>query len=160
MFSEQQAWVADGKLDGGAANWHADNTYRPQPPVGALLQAHAGADMILVNYKGNAPALVDIVGGHVDLVFNGLTSATALIRGGKLRPIGVTSLARASAMPEVPTLDEQGLKGFLAVAWNGVNAPARTPKNIIDKISADMLKLTKTPELIEPFRLSRFMEEK
>ena len=105
--------------------------------------------MVHIPYKGNAPALVDIVGGHVDLVFNGLTSATALIRGGKLRPIGVTSLARASAMPEVPTLDEQGLKGFLAVAWNGVNAPARTPKNIIDKISADMLKLTKTPELIE-----------
>ena len=112
----------------------------------------AGVKMVHIPYKGNAPALVDLVGGHVDAVFNGLTSAIPLIRSGKLRALGMTSLARASAMPDVPTLDEQGLKGFLAVAWNGLTAPARTPKEVINKINADVLKLVKTPELMEKLK--------
>jgi len=105
--------------------------------------------MVHIPYKGNAPALVDLAGGHVDVVFNGLTSAIPLIRGGKLRAVGMTSLKRAGAMPDVPTLDEQGLKGFLAVAWNGLTAPARTPRDVINKINTDVLKVVRTPEMIE-----------
>ena len=117
--------------------------------AGELFNSMAGVKMVHIPYKGNAPALVDLVGGHVDVVFNGLTSAIPLIRGGKLRAIGMTSLKRASAMPDVPTVDEQGYKGFLAVAWNGLTAPARTPRAVIDKINADVLKVVNTREMLE-----------
>lgn len=133
----------------GALNFGSSGSGGSNHLAGELFNAMAGVKMVHIPYKGNAPALVDLVGGHVDVVFNGLTSAIPLIRGGKLRALGMTSLTRAGAMPEVPTLDEQGLKGFLAVAWNGLTAPARTPRNVIDKINADVLKLVKTPELVE-----------
>jgi len=133
----------------GALNFGSSGSGGSNHLAGELFNAMAGVKMVHIPYKGNAPALVDLVGGHVDVVFNGLTSAIPLIRSGKLRALGMTSLTRAGAMPEVPTLDEQGLKGFLAVAWNGLTAPARTPRNVIDKINADVLKLVKTPELIE-----------
>jgi tripartite-type tricarboxylate transporter receptor subunit TctC len=109
----------------------------------------AGVKMVHIPYKGNAPALNDLVGGHVDVVFNGLTSAMPLIKAGKLRPLAVTSLARAGALPEIPTLDELGMKGFLAVGWNGLSAPARTPKEVIARINADVLKVIRSPELVE-----------
>jgi tripartite-type tricarboxylate transporter receptor subunit TctC len=108
----------------------------------------AGVKMVHVPFKGNAPALNDLVGGHVDVVFNGLTSAVPFIKAGKLRPLAVTSLTRASALPEVPTLDETGLKGFQAAAWNGLSAPARTPKEVIARINADVVKVLHSPGLV------------
>jgi tripartite-type tricarboxylate transporter receptor subunit TctC len=108
--------------------------------------------MVHVPYKGNAPALTDLIGGHVDVVFNGLTSALPFIKSGKLRALGMTSLNRSAALREVPTLDEAGLKGFQAVAWNGLTAPARTPRNVIDKINADVQKVIRSPELVEKLK--------
>ena len=98
------------------------------------------------------PGADDLLGGHVDLVYNGLTSALPFIKAGKLRALAVTSLARAGALPEVPTLDEAGLKGFQAVAWNGLTAPARTSKDIVARINADVVKVMKSPELVERLR--------
>ena len=105
--------------------------------------------MVHIPYKGNAGALTDIVGGHLDVVYNGITSAVALVRGGKLRALAVTSLQRSAALPDVPTLDESGLKGFEAVAWNGLSAPAKTPREVIMKINADVIKIVNSPELKE-----------
>src|SRR5690242_15467300 len=139
-------FVAVAKSKPGALNFGSSGSGGSNHLAGELFNSMAGVKMVHIPYKGNAPALVDLVGGHVDVVFNGLTSAIPLIRGGKLRAIGMTSLARAGAMPDVPTLDEQGLKGFLAVAWNGLTAPARTPREIINKINADVLRIVKTPE--------------
>jgi tripartite-type tricarboxylate transporter receptor subunit TctC len=141
--------IAVAKAKPGALNFGSSGSGGSNHLAGELFNSMAGVKMVHIPYKGNAPALVDLVGGHVDVVFNGLTSAIPLIRGGKLRALGVTSLSRASAMPDVPTVDEQGLKGFLAVAWNGLTAPARTPRNVIDKINADVLKVVKTPDMIE-----------
>jgi tripartite-type tricarboxylate transporter receptor subunit TctC len=117
--------------------------------AGELFNTMAGVKIVHVPYKGNAPALNDLVGGHVDLVFNGLTSALPPIKAGKLRPLATTSLARAGALPEVPTLDELGMKGFQAVGWNGLSAPARTPKEVIMRINADVLKVIRSPQLAE-----------
>jgi tripartite-type tricarboxylate transporter receptor subunit TctC len=142
-------FIAVAKAKPGTLNFGSSGSGGSNHLAGELFNAMAGVKMVHIPYKGNAPALVDLVGGHVDAVFNGLTSAIPLIRGGKLRALGMTSLARASAMPEVPTLDEQGLKGFLAVAWNGLTAPTRTPKDVVNKINADVLKLVRTPELME-----------
>jgi len=105
-----------------------------------------------IPYKGNAPALTDLVGGHIDLLFNGLTSAMPLIKNGKLRALAVTSIARTGSLPDMPTLDELGLRGFQAVAWNGLNAPARTPQDIINRVNADVLKVVKSSELVDRLR--------
>ena len=141
--------AALAKSKPGALNFGSSGSGGSNHLAGELFNSMAGVKMVHIPYKGNAPALVDLAGGHVDVVFNGLTSAIPLIRGGKLRAVGMTSLKRAGAMPDVPTLDEQGLKGFLAVAWNGLTAPARTPRDVINKINTDVLKVVRTPEMIE-----------
>ena len=141
--------AALAKSKPGALNFGSSGSGGSNHLAGELFNSMAGVKMVHIPYKGNAPALVDLLGGHVDVVFNGLTSAIPLIRSNKLRALGMTSLARAGAMPDVPTLHEQGMKGFLAVAWNGVTAPARTPREVVNKINADIVRLVKTPELIE-----------
>jgi tripartite-type tricarboxylate transporter receptor subunit TctC len=144
--------IALAKSRPGALNYGSSGAGGSNHLAGELFNAQAGVKMVHIPYKGNAPALADLVGGHVDLVFNGLTSALPLIKSGKLRPLGVTSLNRAGSLPQVPTLDESGLKGFQAVAWNGLTAPARTPKDVINRINADVQKVVRSPELIEKLK--------
>jgi tripartite-type tricarboxylate transporter receptor subunit TctC len=144
--------IALAKSKPGALNYGSSGAGGSNHLAGELFNVMAGVKMVHIPYKGNAPALADLVGGHVDLVFNGLTSALPLIKSGKLRPLAVTSLNRATALPDIPTLDESGLKGFQAVAWNGLTAPARTPKEVIAKINADVLKVIRSPELIDRLR--------
>jgi len=133
-----------GKLNFGSSTIGGSNHL-----AGELFNAMAGVKMVHIPYKGNAPALTDLVGGHVDLIFNGMTSALPLIKSGKLRALAVTSLQRSNASPDLPTMDEAGLKGFEAVAWNGLGAPARTPRDVIVKINADVIRILNSPELRE-----------
>ena len=144
--------IALAKNRPGALNYGSSGSGGSNHLAGELFNAMAGVKMVHVPYKGNAPALADLLGGHVDLVFNGLTSALPFIKSGKLRVLAVTSINRAGALPEVPTLDESGLKGFQAVAWNGLTAPARTPKEVIAKLNADVLKVIRSPELVEKLK--------
>jgi len=109
----------------------------------------AGVKMVHIPYKGNAPALSDLVGGHVDLIFNGLTSAYPLIKSGRIRPLAVTSIRRSAVLPEMPTLDESGLKGFEAVAWNGLAGPAKVPAEVVDRLSGAVRKVLGNPEVRE-----------
>jgi tripartite-type tricarboxylate transporter receptor subunit TctC len=141
--------IALAKAKPGALNYGSTGSGGSSHLAGELFNVMAGVRIVHVPYKGNAPALNDLVGGHVDIAFNGLTSAMALIKAGKLRPLAVTSLTRAGALPEIPTLDELGLKGFQAVGWNGLSVPARTPKALIGRINADVLKVLHSPELVE-----------
>ncbi|MBX3661160.1 MAG: tripartite tricarboxylate transporter substrate binding protein [Burkholderiales bacterium] len=144
--------VALAKARPGQMNFASSGNGGVPHLSGELLNAMAGVKMIHVPYKGNAPALVDLIGGHVDMAFNGLTSVMPHIKSGRLRVIGVTSLGRTAALPEVPTLDEQGLKGFQSVAWNGLTAPARTPKDVIAKIADSTVRIVKSPELAEQLK--------
>jgi tripartite-type tricarboxylate transporter receptor subunit TctC len=144
--------VALAKSKPGVLNYGSSGTGGSNHLAGELFNAMAGVKMVHVPYKGNAPALTDLIGGHVDAVFNGLTSALPFIKSGKLRALGVTSLNRSASLPGTPTLDEAGLKGFQAVAWNGLTAPARTPKNVVDRINADVLKVIRAPELVEKLK--------
>jgi len=144
--------VALAKARPGQMNFASSGNGGVPHLSGELLNAMAGVKMIHVPYKGNAPALVDLVGGHVDMAFNGLTSVMPFIKSGRLRVLGVTSIGRTAALPEVPTLDEQGLKGFQAVAWNGITAPARTPRDVIAKIADSTVRIVKSPELAEQLK--------
>ena len=141
--------IALAKSKPGKLNFGSSGTGGSNHLAGELFDAMAGVKMVHIPYKGNAGALTDIVGGHLDVVYNGVTSAIALIKGGKLRALAVTSLQRTPALPDVPTLNESGLKGFEAVAWNGLTAPAKTPRDVIMKINADVLKIVSSPELRE-----------
>ena len=144
-----QELIALAKARPGALNFGSSGSGGSNHLAGELFNAMTGVKMVHIPYKGNAPALTDLLGGHVDLVYNGLTSALPFIKSGKLRALAVTGLGRAGALPDVPSLNESGLKGFQAVAWNGLTAPARTPKDVIGKINTDVVKIMKSPELIE-----------
>lgn len=144
--------IALAKARPGQMNFGSSGSGGVPHLSGELLNTMAGLKIIHVPYKGNAPALADLVGGHVDMAFNGLTSVMAFIKSGRLRVLGVTSLTRTAALPDVPTFDEQGLKGFQAVAWNGLTAPARTPKEAIVRIQEASARIIKSPELAEQLK--------
>ena len=141
--------IALAKAKPGLMNFGSSGSGGSNHLAGELFNAMADVKIVHVPYKGNAPALSDLLGGHVDVVFNGLTSALPFIKSGKLRALGMTSLKRSAALPEMPTLDEQGLKGFQAVAWNGLTGPARTPKEAVAKAAAEVARIMKSPELAE-----------
>jgi tripartite-type tricarboxylate transporter receptor subunit TctC len=144
--------IALAKTRPGQMNFGSSGSGGVPHLSGELLNTMAGLKIIHVPYKGNAPALADLVGGHVDMAFNGLTSVMPFIKSGRLRVLGVTSLTRTAALPDVPTFDEQGLKGFQAVAWNGLTAPARTPKEAIVRIQETSARIIKSPELAEQLK--------
>ena len=105
---------------------------------GELFQSMTGTRMTHVPYKGSSPALTDVMGGSADLIFDNLPSSMGYIKGGKLRPLAVTTAARSPALPDVPTLAEAGVKGYEASSWFGLLAPAGTPPAIVDKIQRDV----------------------
>lgn len=141
--------VALAKTRPGTLNFGSSGTGGSNHLAGELFNAMAGVKMIHVPYKGNAPALTDLVGGHVDLLFNGLTSAYPLIKSNRLRPLAVTSIKRSAVLPDMPTLDESGLKGFEAVAWNGLAGPAKTPPEAVEKLSGAIRKVLANPDMRE-----------
>jgi tripartite-type tricarboxylate transporter receptor subunit TctC len=114
-----------------------------------LFQALTKTSMTHVPYKGNGPALLAQVSGEVQLGFNNVLAALPHVQSGKLKAVGVTSVKRAPTVPSVPTLAESGVTGYEATSWNGVFAPAKTPRPLIAKLHADIVKVLKTPDIRE-----------
>jgi tripartite-type tricarboxylate transporter receptor subunit TctC len=116
---------------------------------GELFKTMTGVDMMHVPYKGSAPAITDLMGGQVQLMFDNLPSSLAQIKAGKLRAIAVTSAQRSPALPNIPTIAESGLPGFEASSWFGLLAPAGTPAAIVARINADVNQWLQTAEAKE-----------
>src|SRR5690242_3998579 len=112
-----------------------------------LFKSEASVDVAIIPYKGTAPVMNDLLGGHVPIAFGVLPPALGNIQAGKLRAIAVTSRKRFSLLPDVPTFDESGLPGFEAVLHYGLLAPAGTPNDVVDKLSSELRKLVDTPEV-------------
>jgi len=112
----------------------------------------AGIRLLHVQYKGAAPAIVDLVGGHVMLRFDQVTTSLAHIHAGKLRALGVTTRKRSSALPSVPTIEEAGLAGFHDSTFNGLVAPAGTPRDVIERLREAVAKAASVTELRNRFR--------
>jgi tripartite-type tricarboxylate transporter receptor subunit TctC len=110
----------------------------------ALFQAMTGIDVIHVPYKGSAPALTDLMGGQVAMIFD--NTALNYVKSGKIRALAVTTKDRLSVMPDVPTLQEAGVPGYELAAWQGVIAPAGTPRAVVDKLNEAIVKLLHEPE--------------
>ncbi|NYT62063.1 tripartite tricarboxylate transporter substrate binding protein [Alcaligenaceae bacterium] len=114
-----------------------------------LFKSSAKIDMIVVPYRGAAPAVVDVLGGQVSMVFEGIASTLPYVRSGKLKAIAVTTSARSSLMPDVPTMAESGLPGYEASNWYGFLAPAQTPKPIVERLHKEIAKILSEPETKE-----------
>jgi tripartite-type tricarboxylate transporter receptor subunit TctC len=115
----------------------------------ALFLKRAGLEMTNVSYRGNAPALTDVIAGHLPTMFSNLSDALPHAQGGAIRILAVSSNARVPQLPNVPTVAELGYPGYKAVTWNGLMAPAATPKPVIDKIAGELAKAAKDPAFVE-----------
>ena len=125
--------------------------------VGEMFKAQAGVQMLHVPYKGDAPALADLVGGQVSLEFGTALSFLPYIQSGRLKALAVTSLKRSQVMPDVPTVAESGLRGFEALQWFGVFAPAGTRPDVIARLNAEIAKILHTADMRE--RLAKLASE-
>ncbi|MES2245459.1 MAG: tripartite tricarboxylate transporter substrate binding protein [Pseudomonadota bacterium] len=118
--------------------------------AGELFKSQTGIFMTHIPYRGSGPALLDLIGGNVDVMFDNLPSAMPQIKGGKLKAFAVTSAQRSTAMPELPTVEEAGkLKGFEASSWFGLLAPAGTPPDVVSRIQQEVAKALATPAIKE-----------
>jgi len=115
--------------------------------AGELMALTAGVQLLHVPYKGTGPALNDLLGGQVTMMFAQMSSALPHVKSGKLRALGVASLKRSPLMPETPTIAEQGLPGFEAVSWYALMVPAGTPRDVIDRLNAETTRLLARPEI-------------
>jgi len=141
--------IALARARKGEINYSSSGSSGPQHIAGELFKLMAKVDMTHVPYKGGGPAVVALLGGHVQAMFSTPVSALPHVNAGKLRPLGVTSLKRFDALPEVPTISEAALPGYEAVTWWGVLAPARTPRDIVNKIHGDIVKVLQMPDTKE-----------
>jgi tripartite-type tricarboxylate transporter receptor subunit TctC len=116
---------------------------------GEMFKAMAGIDINHIPYKGGAPAASDLMGGHVSMMFELMYSGLPAVKSGKLRALAVTSSQRLSVLPDVPTMAEAGLPGFESSNWQGIVAPAATPRSIVVKINAETVKVLNMPEMRE-----------
>ncbi|MDQ2140235.1 tripartite tricarboxylate transporter substrate binding protein [Alcaligenaceae bacterium B3P038] len=119
---------------------------------GELFKSMSRADMVHIPYKGSGPALTDLVGGQVSVMFDALGSSGPFIKSGKLRALAVTTAQRSPSIPELPTVAESGLPGYEAMPWLGIVAPAGTPQPIIDRLYRETAEILKDAEMRERFR--------
>ncbi len=115
--------------------------------AGELFNTVAGVKITHVPYKGRAMAIPDLLGGHITMMFDNLPSALPVIKEGKLRALGVTSLKRSASAPDIPTLAEQGLSGFQADSWFAIFAPATTPKDVVAKLNTELNRIFTLPDV-------------
>jgi len=118
---------------------------------GELFKYMTATEIVHVPYRGGAPAITDLIAGHVDLMFESLQSIAPFARDGKVRALGVSGAARSPAFPELPTIDEAGVPGYLAPTWTGVIAPAGVPRSIVDRLNAALNKALASEAFKEKF---------
>ncbi len=136
-----------GKLDFGSGSTGSTGHL-----AGEMFKMMTGTFMVHIPYKGSAPALADMMAGRINLMFDNLASALPSIKADKVRALATTTRTRSSFLPDLPTLDESGLKGFDMTTWWGVSAPAKTPQPVVDRLSAEILKAMDAPDLKERLR--------
>ena len=143
--------IALAKTKPGKLNYASSGLGSSNQMAGELFKMMAGVNIVHVPYKGNAPALTDTIGGQVEMIFSGVPLLVPHIQGGRIRAIGIGSLKRFPALPQVPTIDEAGLKGYEATTWFGMLAPIKTPKEIVARLNVEVGKILASAEVSEKF---------
>lgn len=136
-----------GKLDFGSGSTGSTGHL-----AGEMFKMMTGTFMVHIPYKGSAPALADMMAGRIHLMFDNLASALPSIKSEKVRALAMTTKTRSSFLPELPTLDESGLKGFDMTTWWGVSVAAKTPQAVVERLSADILKAMDAPDFKDRLR--------
>lgn len=143
--------VEYGRKNPGKLNFGSSGNASAQQLAGESFKMAAGIEMQHVPYKGSSPALADLVGGQIQLMFDSMPSAMPFIKAGKLRAIAVTTLKRAQALPDLPTVAESGYPGFDIATWYGYWAPKGTPAPIVEKLAAAASQALKKQSVIEQY---------
>lgn len=138
--------VALLKSQPGKHNYGSNGNGTAQHLIGTQFENMTGTEFAHIPYKGSGPLATDLLGGQITMSFDTVTPVLPHIKAGKLRPLAVTTAKRSSALPDVPTLDEAGLKGFNIGTWFGVLAPAATPKDIVARLNTEMVKIIQSPD--------------
>jgi tripartite-type tricarboxylate transporter receptor subunit TctC len=141
--------VALAKARPGQLTFSSPGAGTPNHLSGEMLKMLTGIDMQHVPYKGSAQAIADVVGGQIAMSFENIVVASPIVKSGRLKALAVTSAKRAGALPNVPTVAESGVPGFEAVGWFGVAAPAATPRDIIAKLNAELVRTLALPDIKE-----------
>ena len=133
----------------GALSFGSGSTGSTGHLAGELFKTMAGVDMVHIPYKGGAPAMQDLLAGQTQLMFDNLANALPQVKAGKLRALAVTTLKRAPAVPDLPTVAESGLPGFDLTTWFGVFVPAGTPRETVARLNAEIVKTLASRELAD-----------
>jgi tripartite-type tricarboxylate transporter receptor subunit TctC len=142
-------FVALAKARPGQINYAFTGYGNATHLAGELFKVLAGIDMVGIVYKGGGPALTDVIGGQITAFFSGVASGSAQIKAGKLRALGVTTLRRSAALPDVPTIAEAGVPGFEVDGWYGMLAPRGTPAAIIKRVNDELAAVLLMPDIKE-----------
>ncbi len=146
-----QEFIAYAKANPGKINYASQGIGTTSHLTAALFEKVTGTKLVHVPYKGTAPALNDLIAGHVDMIFMELASAIKLHQAGRARILAVATAQRIPNLPDIPTLDEAGVKGFESGTWNAIAAPPKTPPAIVGKLNTAINEVLKSPEVQDKF---------
>jgi tripartite-type tricarboxylate transporter receptor subunit TctC len=142
-----QEFIALAKASPGKLTYASSGPGTPYHMAGELFKAMSGTDILHVPHKSSGDARNDVMGGHVQMMFDAVTSMKGNVEAGEVRALATTGLKRSIALPDVPTVNEAGVPGYEATLWLGVMAPAGTPQAIVDRLNAEIAKIIAQPEV-------------
>ncbi len=148
-YKSVQELISYAKANPGAVNFGSSGSGSSIHLSGELFKSMAKVDMVHVPYKGSAPAVSDLLGNQIAVMFDNMPSAIQHVRSGKLRPIAVTTAKRSPELPDVPTIAEAGVPGYEATSWFGLWAPAGTPAPVLDKLHSALTKVLQDPAVVK-----------
>jgi tripartite-type tricarboxylate transporter receptor subunit TctC len=144
-------FIALAKAQPGKLAYASAGPGTPYHLAGELFKTMTGTDVLHVPHKNSGEARNDVMGGHVQAMFDAMTATKGLIDGNQVRALGTTGLKRSTVLPNVPTIDESGVKGYEATIWLGFMAPKGTPQSIVDRLNAEMMKIQAKPAVQEAY---------
>lgn len=145
-YAQVKDLVAAAKGAPDKLSYGSNGNGTAQHMIGTQFQQITGTQILHVPYKGSGPLTTDLLGGQVDMSFDTITPVLPFIKDGRLKPLAVTTATRSSALPDVPTLQEAGIPGIAIGTWFGLLAPAATPKDVVARLNAELVKIIQSPE--------------
>ena len=142
-----QDFIALAKAQPGKLSYASSGPGTPYHMAGELFKSMSGTDILHVPHKGSADARNDVMGGHVQMMFDAVTAMKGAIDAGEVRALATTGPQRSAVLPNVPTVNESGVPGYEATIWLGIMAPKDTPKEIVDRLNAEIAKVIAKPEI-------------
>ncbi len=146
-------FIAYAKANPGKVSYASQSSGTTSHLTAVMFEQATGARLLHVPYRGTAPAINDLIGGHVDAFFNELATSMEMQKSGKVRILAVTTAARVPELPDVPSMQEAGLAGFVSDTWNAISAPPKTPAPIVARLNAAINAVLNTPEVQSHLRL-------